>query len=97
MNKIEIIIKKIERSISKFEKPAVTQIANSYEDPFKILISTILSLRTKDKTTHDASIRLFETANTPEKILKLSNKKIEKLIYPVGFYHRKAATIKKNI
>jgi endonuclease-3 len=92
---IETIVKKIMRVVKNFEEPAVTQIANSYEDPFKILISTILSLRTKDKTTHDASIRLFETANTPEKILKLSDKEIEKLIYPVGFYHKKAATIKK--
>jgi endonuclease-3 len=95
MDNIETIIEKIEKSINEFYKPVVTEIAENFRDPFKILITTILSLRTKDKTTHDASMRLFETANTPEEIIKLSAKEIEKLIYPVGFYHRKAITIKK--
>jgi endonuclease-3 len=95
MDNIETIIEKIEKSINEFNKPVVTEIAENFRDPFKILITTILSLRTKDKTTHDASMRLFETANTPEEIIKLSAKEIEKLIYPVGFYHRKAITIKK--
>ena len=63
--------------------------------PFKILISTILSLRTQDKTTAQASARLYAAADTPEKILKLSDKQLEKLIYPVGFYHTKAKQIKK--
>jgi endonuclease-3 len=95
MNDIESIIKKIKRCIKGFEDPVVTQIANAYKDPFKILISTILSLRTKDKTTREASLRLFEKGDTPQKIIALSNREIEKLIYPVGFYHRKTVTIKK--
>jgi len=95
MNDIESIIKKIKKSIKGFDNPVVTQIANTYKDPFKILISTALSLRTKDKTTHEASLRLFEKGDTPQKIIALSNREIEKLIYPVGFYHRKAVTIKK--
>jgi endonuclease-3 len=64
-------------------------------DPFKILISTILSLRTKDQTTAQASDRLFKVADTSEKILKLSEEEIEKLIYPVGFYRNKAKIIKE--
>jgi endonuclease-3 len=59
------------------------------------LISTILSLRTKDQTTAQASDRLFKVADTPEKILKLSEKEIEELIYPVGFYRNKAKIIKE--
>jgi len=63
--------------------------------PFTTLISCILSLRTKDEVTDKASIRLLESHNTPEKILKLPNPKIEKLIYPVGFYKTKAKRIKE--
>jgi endonuclease-3 len=65
------------------------------ENPFKILISTILSQRTKDEITRGAAKRLFKIANTPEKILRLSEKEIAKLIYPVGFYRQKAKKIKK--
>jgi endonuclease-3 len=65
------------------------------ENPFKILISTILSQRTKDEVTREASKRLFKVASSPEKILKLSEKEIAKLIYPVGFYRQKAKKIKK--
>lgn len=59
-----------------------------------MLISCILSLRTQDSTTAKASHRLFAFADTPEAMLKLSAKKIEKLIYPVGFYKTKAKAIR---
>ncbi|MDI6798582.1 MAG: endonuclease III, partial [Candidatus Aenigmarchaeota archaeon] len=65
------------------------------EKPFKILISTILSQRTKDEITRKTSEQLLSKADTPEKILKLSEKEIEKLIYPVGFYRQKAKKIKR--
>jgi len=64
-------------------------------NPFKVLITTVLSHRTKDQTTRKASQQLFKAADTPEKILKLSEKKIAKLIYPVGFYEQKAKRIKQ--
>ena len=63
--------------------------------PFKILISCILSQRTKDEITRDASKRLFKIADTPEKILKLSEREIAELIKPVGFYNQKAKRIKE--
>jgi len=63
------------------------------KDPYKILIATILSLRTKDLVTEQASLRLFEMADTPEKMIKLDIEEIEKAIYPVGFYKRKAINI----
>ncbi|RMG04039.1 MAG: endonuclease III [Nitrospirae bacterium] len=63
--------------------------------PFKVLVSCILSLRTQDKTTSEASERLFAIADTPEKLASLSAKEIEKAIYPVGFYRVKAKNLKK--
>lgn len=65
------------------------------EEPFKILIATILSQRTKDEITREAAKRLFKLADTPDKILKLSEKEIEKLIKPVGFYRQKAKRIRE--
>jgi len=62
-------------------------------DPFKVLISCILSLRTKDDVTAKASERLFARAGTPEEMVTLTKDEIETLIYPVGFYHRKTEQI----
>lgn len=73
--------------------PAVTIVATQDHDPFKVLISCILSLRTRDQTTAEASMRLFGLADTPEKLARLSSAEIEKAIYPVGFYHVKAQQI----
>jgi len=64
-------------------------------DPFKVLISCILSLRTQDKTTGEASERLFKLAHDVQSLSGLTVKKIEKAIYPVGFYRVKAARIKE--
>ena len=73
--------------------PAVTIVATQDHDPFKVLISCILSLRTRDQTTADASMRLFGIADTPEKLSRLSAAEIEEAIYPVGFYRVKADQI----
>ncbi|MBN1779669.1 endonuclease III [bacterium] len=73
--------------------PIVTLIKERSHDPFQILISTVLSLRTKDEVTTVASHRLFEIADTPQKMLGLSAAAIQKLIYPVGFYKRKSENI----
>ncbi|GBR76657.1 endonuclease III [Candidatus Termititenax persephonae] len=62
-------------------------------DPFKILVSTILSLRTLDQTTAQASQRLYAVADTPRKVAELSEKQLAKLIYPVGFYRTKSKQI----
>ena len=73
--------------------PSVSDIALMNGSPYKILISTVISLRTKDKVTLEASLRLFQEAATPEQMIKLPEEKIQKLIYPAGFYKRKAAQI----
>ncbi len=92
---IHRVIEILRESVKDWKQPIVTQIAEREKDPFRILISTILSLRTKDEVTASASERLFSLAKTPEEMLKLSEEEIEKAIYPVGFYRNKAKTIKK--
>ena len=74
--------------------PIVSFFAVQHRDPFRTLISCILSLRTKDATTAAASTRLFARAHTPEAILGLSPKTLERLIFPVGFYRTKARVIR---
>lgn len=80
----------IREEIKKF-KPAV--VGAMTRDPYKVLISTIISLRTKDAVTEAASKRLFALADTPEKMMTLSPEEIEKAIYPAGFYKRKSINI----
>ena len=92
---LNIEIKLIRKKCKKYQNPIVTEIADLTKSPFKVLISCLLSLRTKDAVTAKASRRLFDVADTPEKILKLDIKEIEKLIYPVGFYKTKAKRIKE--
>jgi endonuclease-3 len=83
------------RAIDGMSLPAIEQISNdSPENPFQILIGTLLSARTKDATTDIATRRLFRAARTPRTMAKLPVKEIEKLIYPVGFYKNKARFVK---
>lgn len=89
------VISILKKEIKRFKTPYVTEVAAEAEkDPFKVLVSCILSLRTKDDTTREASVRLFKLASTAEGIMKLPQKRIEKAIYPVGFYRVKAAALK---
>src|SRR5512134_286714 len=90
---IHPIIRILRRETPKWNAPVVTLMAETYESPFRVLISCILSLRTQDATTAKASHRLFAVADTPEAMLKLSVRKIERLIFPVGFYRTKAKNI----
>src|SRR3989344_7478087 len=91
---IDIIIKVLREECKQYSNPIVTEIADLTQSPFKVLISCLLSLRTKDQVTALASKRLFEKADSPEKLLNLDIQSIEKLIYPVGFYKTKAKRLK---
>ena len=83
------------REIDGLELPAVEKISNSQEeDPFQVLIATLLSARTQDATTLAASTRLFRAARTPKTMARLSVRQIERLIYPVSFYRHKAKHVK---
>ena len=83
------------KAITGLEPPAVEKISEEHaEEPFQILIATILSARTQDATTHAASSRLFKAAKTSRTVAKLSVRDIERLIYPVSFYRHKARHVK---
>jgi endonuclease-3 len=75
--------------------PAVSEVAKKTQDPFKVLVSTVISLRTKDEVTHQASRRLLCEAGTPEALRGLSEARISELIYPAGFYNTKARHLKR--
>jgi len=92
-NQINNIIKILKKELAVGTMPIVSHLADNQRDPFMILISTLLSLRTKDEVTAVATQRLFELASTPEEMLKISLAKIAKTIYPVGFYRVKAKNI----
>ncbi len=90
---INQIVKILKKELDLGEMPIVTHLAETQHDPFVILISTLLSLRTKDEVTAVATDRLFALASTPEEMLKVPQAKIAKAIYPVGFYRVKAKNI----
>jgi endonuclease-3 len=92
-NQINIVIKILKKELAVGTMPIVSHLAEDQRDPFVILISTLLSLRTKDEVTAVATDRLFELASTPEEMLKVPLNKIAKTIYPVGFYRVKAHNI----
>src|SRR5262245_42703590 len=82
-------------AIAQYELPAVEKISDAQaEDPFQVLIATLLSARTQDATTHAASTRLFKRARTPRAMARLTVEEIEQLIYPVSFYRNKARHVK---
>ena len=92
---VEPVMRALARAIDGLELPAVEKIAESQqEDPFQVLIATLLSARTQDATTLAASTRLFAVANTPQAMSKLTVKRIERLIHPVSFYRHKARHVK---
>ncbi len=88
------VFKILTEEYGRFKTPAVTVVSEETRDPFRVLVSCILSLRTKDQVTAVAGERLFNVASDPLGISKLTEKRIEKLIYPVGFYRNKAAQIR---
>lgn len=93
---IDEIFNLLKKGLSKYDTPVINRAKNEIDDTaFNTLISCILSLRTKDEVTEQASLRLLKKYNTPEKLLKLSEKEIESLIYPVGFYKTKAKRLRE--
>lgn len=77
------------------EIPAVSMMAVQLQDPFTVLISTVISLRTNDDVTLKASKRLMDAAPNAREMVKLSEEEISQLIFPAGFYKRKAVQIKE--
>jgi endonuclease-3 len=95
MRNVRAVMRALARAIDGLELPAVEKISESQEDdPFQVLIATLLSARTQDATTLAASTRLFKVARTPRTMARLTVEQIEGLIYPVSFYRHKARHVK---
>jgi len=92
---IDTVVRILKMEVKQWRVPIVGVVAEKTRDPFQILISCVLSLRTQDGTTAAASKRLFAVARAPETLAKLPVRKIEKLIYPVGFYRVKAKNVRE--
>jgi endonuclease III len=87
-------MRRLAKAIDGLEEPAVEKIAkDQQDDPFQVLIATMLSAQTRDAVTHAASTRLFRITRTPKSMAKLSIERIEELIYPVSFYRNKAVHV----
>jgi len=94
---IHKVMKLLEAEMRQFGLPPVSAMAEeAIVDPFKILISTIISARTKDEVTGPATGRLFALAASPATMASLPEENIEKAIFPAGFYHTKAKAIRKT-
>lgn len=93
---INAIFSALKQQLVPYNKPIVSRKKQNIPDtPFVTLISCILSLRTKDEVTEQATNRLLTIHNTPKKLLQVSEEQIQTLIYPVGFYKTKAKRIKE--
>jgi endonuclease III len=96
-NAVDRVMRALGKAIDGMDLPAIEKLsANQHEDPFQVLIATLLSARTQDATTHAASTRLFRTAPTPQAMARLTVNQIEKLIHPVGFFRNKARFVKQT-
>ncbi|ABY34018.1 MULTISPECIES: endonuclease III [Chloroflexus] len=90
---IEQVLDTLERELAVYTPPLIDQMGEVSQTPFRILIATILSLRTKDTLTAVVAPRLFAVADTPAAMVALGAERIAELIYPVGFYRVKAQQI----
>src|SRR3989338_3888264 len=86
---ISTVMKLVKKESHEFKQPIVTEVARDDKDPFLVLVSCILSLRTRDIITDKVSRRLFSIADTPEKITKIPLKKLENTIKSVNYYKTK--------
>jgi endonuclease-3 len=92
---VQEVMRALSLAIDGLELPAIEKISERQaEDPFQVLIATLLSARTQDATTLAASTRLFRVARTPRTMARLTVRQIERLIYPVSFYRHKARHVK---
>ena len=91
---IHAALRVLRQESQRWQAPIVGVVAAETSYPFRILIACVLSLRTKDRTTADASRRLFALAGDPASMLRLSLRRVERAIYPVGFYRTKARQIR---
>jgi endonuclease-3 len=87
------VIARLKAKAPDWNPTALAQVSERTRDPFQVLIACLLSLRTKDETTGPAADRLFTLADSPQAMLRLAPRQIERVIFPVGFYRTKARVI----
>ena len=85
---LPVVLRHLRKSIKSWRVPVVTKISRQ-GNPFMVLVSCLLSLRTRDEITDAACKRLFVIAKSPKKLLRLDPKQVEKAVYPVAFYRNK--------
>jgi len=85
-------LKRLRAACKRWRPPAVTRISRQ-RDPFRVLVSCVLSLRTRDEVTDAASLRLFALADTPQGLLKIPPRRLQAAIYPVAFYRNKRKSL----
>ncbi|MBE7712751.1 MAG: endonuclease III [Cyanobacteria bacterium SIG26] len=92
---VEVQIDKIVSALQNAKQPQseFVKLMDSFKDPYLVLISCILSLRTNDKTTYPATLRMLELAKTPQEMMEVNVEDLSNAIYPVGFYKNKAEQI----
>jgi endonuclease-3 len=96
-SRIAAVMRRLARAIDGLDEPAVEKIAEDQEeDPFQVLIATMISAQTRDAVTHAAATRLFRVARTPRTMARLTTAEIRRLIYPVSFYRHKAVHVKQT-
>jgi endonuclease-3 len=94
---VHVVMKRLGRAIEEMDRPAIEKLQeDNAATPFQTLISTMLSAQTKDRVTHDASLRLFAVASTPRVLADLPEPEIERLIYPASFYRNKARHVRET-
>ena len=91
---IGTVIRILRRRAPSWRPTAVAEVAGAERDPFRVLVACLLSLRTQDTTTREASERLFRVAASPAAMRRLSADRIARLIFPVGFYRTKARVLR---
>jgi endonuclease-3 len=87
------VLARLRREMPRWRPTALAEVAARRRDPFRVLVACLLSLRTKDETTGPAAERLFALADTPDALLRLPRRRIERAIFPVGFYRTKARVL----
>ncbi|MBN2552185.1 MAG: endonuclease III [Spirochaetales bacterium] len=95
MNSLQLLIGTLREYVEGSPLPSVSEVAERRRDPFSILVSTMISLRTKDQVTAAASERLLRRAPAPRDLARMEEKEIAELIFPAGFYNTKAKNLKR--
>lgn len=91
MKRISSVVKLLQEA--KQPQSDFVKLMDSFKDPYLVLIACILSLRTNDRTTYPATLRMLELARTPQEMMGVNEEKLAEAIYPVGFYKNKAGQI----